>query len=58
LELAKEKVEKAKNIKERELEKINDQIKKKKEEVKKFEDQILNMLEKYGNPSINSTYLM
>ena len=58
LESAKEKVEKDKIIKKKQLKYIDDQIEKKKKEVKKFENQILQMLEKYGNPSIDSTCLL
>ncbi|CAG8538971.1 26131_t:CDS:2 [Gigaspora margarita] len=58
LESAKEKVNKAKQNKLARLAIIDEQIKKKKEEVKKFEDQILQILEKYGNPSINTTCLL
>jgi hypothetical protein len=58
LESAKEKVKKAKFNKEARLRVIDEQIGKKKKEVEKFEKQILQILEKYGNPSISSTCLL
>ncbi|CAB4437587.1 unnamed protein product [Rhizophagus irregularis] len=58
LKLAKKRVERAKITKETRLSNIDEQIARKKKEVNNFEEEILQILRKYGNPSINSTCLL
>lgn len=58
LKLAKKRVERAKITKETRLSNIDEQIARKEKEVDNFEKEILQILRKYGNPSINSTCLL
>jgi hypothetical protein len=58
LKLAKEKVNKANFIKEERLRIISEKIVKEKEVEENLEKKIIQILEKYGNPSINSTCLL
>lgn len=58
LETAKEKANKATLNKEKQLKGIDEQIEYKKKEVENFEAKIVQILEKYGNPSISSTCLL
>ncbi|CAB4385575.1 unnamed protein product [Rhizophagus irregularis] len=58
LKLAKNRVKRAKITKETRLSNIDEQIARKEKEVDNFEKEILQILRKYGNLSINSTCLL